>query len=279
MQLAPRYDGPAVLRIDGSPGDPSIPLVRQRRRLAALLAQLDDAQWATPSRCAGWSVRDVVVHLIGVDGFWVHAITSALAGEPTRHLTAFDPVATPAAMVAAAPVEPPAVLAERLADGVEALAATVAGLDAEQWALPSEAPPGHLALAATARHALWDAWIHERDIVLPLGLTPVHEPDEVRASLEYAVGLGPAFLATSGRAERTGALAVVATDPEVRLAVEVGDVVVVRPGDAPAGTPCLEGPAVDLVEALSFRGPFPRELAAEDRWLLGGLGEVFDQVS
>ena len=27
-----------------------------------------------------------------------------------------------------------------------------------------------------ASHALWDGWVHERDIALPLGLTPPEEP-------------------------------------------------------------------------------------------------------
>jgi uncharacterized protein (TIGR03083 family) len=35
----------------------------ERESLAADLAGLSDAQWATPSLCAGWSVRDVVAHM------------------------------------------------------------------------------------------------------------------------------------------------------------------------------------------------------------------------
>jgi uncharacterized protein (TIGR03083 family) len=36
----------------------------ERGRLLAVLEGLDDAQWRTPSLCAGWSVRDLVVHLL-----------------------------------------------------------------------------------------------------------------------------------------------------------------------------------------------------------------------
>ena len=36
----------------------------ERRALLAVLEQLDDAQWQTPSLCRGWSVRDTVVHLL-----------------------------------------------------------------------------------------------------------------------------------------------------------------------------------------------------------------------
>jgi uncharacterized protein (TIGR03083 family) len=36
----------------------------QRGRLIAVLGELDDAGWSSPSLCAGWRVRDVVVHLL-----------------------------------------------------------------------------------------------------------------------------------------------------------------------------------------------------------------------
>ncbi|GAA5126937.1 maleylpyruvate isomerase family mycothiol-dependent enzyme [Haloechinothrix salitolerans] len=35
----------------------------ERARLATLLEGLEPAQWATPSLCAGWRVRDVVAHI------------------------------------------------------------------------------------------------------------------------------------------------------------------------------------------------------------------------
>lgn len=36
----------------------------ENARLLTLLRQLDDRQWAAPTDCTGWSVRDVTVHLI-----------------------------------------------------------------------------------------------------------------------------------------------------------------------------------------------------------------------
>ena len=39
-------------------------VVDERRRLAARLDTLTDEQWATPSLCAGWTVRDVAAHLV-----------------------------------------------------------------------------------------------------------------------------------------------------------------------------------------------------------------------
>jgi uncharacterized protein (TIGR03083 family) len=277
MQLTPRYDGPPVLQFTEAPGDLAVPLLRQRRRLGAVLDGLDAAQWATPSRCESWSVRDVIAHLVGTDQFWVLSATAALAGEPTRYLNGFDPVVTPAAMVEHTQDQPPAEVLAAYDAGVEAFAAVVTGLDAGQWSMPAEAPPGHVPLHALARHALWDAWIHERDVVLPLGMSQVEEPDEVRACLEYAAALGPALLAVGG-SSRSGTLAVVGADPTARVIVELGESVTVGVQEVPPGAVVLEGPSVALVEALSFRGPFPCAVPDGDRWLLGGLAAVFDRV-
>ena len=82
----------------------------------------------------------------------------------------------------------------RFREGVDGLAAALDGLDADGWETLAEAPPGHIPIRALALHALWDGWVHERDIVLPLGLDPVEDDDEIRGCLLYAAALGPAFV-------------------------------------------------------------------------------------
>ncbi|MDQ6698405.1 MAG: maleylpyruvate isomerase family mycothiol-dependent enzyme [Actinomycetota bacterium] len=282
MLLTPRYEGPPVLRFTGPVSDLSVPLLRQRRRTGAFMASLDDAQWASATRCEGWSVRDVIAHLVGTDQFWVVSATAAIAGTPTRYLAAFDPVVTPAQMVSGTRDVAPAEILATYLDGIEALGDVLTGLDDAQWSLPAEAPPGHVPLHALARHALWDAWIHERDIVLPLGGDPIEEPDEVRASLQYAAALGPALLATTGTS-RPGTLVLDGTDPEAHVVVEAGETVVVSDatpsgGTAPSDAVRLAGRSVELVEALSLRAPFPRAIAEDERWLFAGLASAFDQA-
>ena len=278
MQLTPRYGGPPILDLRAAVGDPAEPLVRQRRRLAAVLGGLDDDAWAADSRCAGWSVRDVVAHLVTTNQFWALSLGAALAGEPTRLLATFDPVATPAALVDATRSQPAAEVLAAFVETNDALAAGVAGIDGDGWSMPGEAPPGHVPLRAVVLHALWDAWVHERDVVLPLGLAPVEEPDEIAGCLAYAAALGPVFALTRGT-DRRGAIAVEATEPDLRLVVEVGEAVTVRSGDAPAGALSLAGRAVDLVEALSVRAPLPCPVPDGDRWLVQGLVDVFDGAS
>ena len=42
-------------------------LPAERARLLNLLSQLSDQEWETPTACAGWSVKDVALHLWGND--------------------------------------------------------------------------------------------------------------------------------------------------------------------------------------------------------------------
>lgn len=279
MQLSPRYDGPPLLAFDLPLGDPITPMLRQRRRLADVLATFDDEQWAAPSRCEGWSAQDVMSHLVTTNGFWAISITSGLAGSPTRYLASFDPVASPAGMVdAARAATTNASVLEAFVESNAALAAAVDGLTADDWAtVLAEAPPGHLPIWGVAMHALWDSWVHERDILLPLGLPVVDEPDELAGALSYGAGLGPAFLASTG-SERTGAYVITATDPDVRLVVEVGPTVRLSSGEAPEGALELRGTAAELLEALSYRAPLVADVPADQAWMLDGLAEVFDQT-
>jgi uncharacterized protein (TIGR03083 family) len=276
MLLTPRYDDPHFLQFDLPLGDPAVPLLRQRRRLASLLGGLDDEQWAAPSRCEGWSVQDVIAHLVTTNQFWAFSIASALAGEPTRFLVTFDPVVSTVEMVEAVRSRPSADVLDSFVETNEAIADAIAGLDDDGWSMLGEAPPGHVPLRALALHALWDSWIHERDIVLPLGLAAIEEPDEIAGCLGYGAALSPAFGVAAG-GTRDGAIAVEATDPDIQFVVEVGESVVVRAGHAPSDALRLHGSAVELVEALCFRVPLPCSVPVDQQWLLNGLAEVFDR--
>ena len=58
------------------------PLIHtEREALAADLAALDDARWATPSLCGGWSVREVLGHMIVTAKMTPAKFITALAGS------------------------------------------------------------------------------------------------------------------------------------------------------------------------------------------------------
>ncbi len=275
MQLRPRYDGPAVIDLDDVAENPSAAVLRQRSRLAAVLVGLSDEEWAAPSRCRGWSVQDVIEHLVGVNRYWAHSVEEGLKGTPTRLLTDFDPVSVPASMVDAARGRPPSATLDAFASTNDRLTELWSSLDEAEWSTVAEAPPGHLALRAVAVHALWDSWIHERDVLLPLSRVQQVEADEVELTLAYAAAIGPAFRITATADARTGTLAVIAHHPEITLHVDQDEVVRVRRGLLRSSAPTVEGDAVRLAEGFSRRGPQPA-ITDEDRWLIAGLEEAFD---
>jgi uncharacterized protein (TIGR03083 family) len=278
MRLSPRYDGPPIVSIAGSPDDQLAPLLRQRRRLEATLVDLDEDEWHAATRCDDWTVQDVVAHLIGVNAFWQMSVLSGLAGTPTRVLVDFDPAATPAMMVGPMRALAPAEILDQFVSSNDGFLGAIAELDAEGWETLAETPPGHVPIRLLAHHALWDSWVHERDIELPRGVTPPIEPDEVLSSLRYAAALSPAIAVNSGNAI-AGVFRVEATDPELSFAVQVGQSVAVRDGSAPSDAPCLRGGAVELVEALSIRAPLPASTPPEWHQLLEGLASAFDSES
>ena len=274
MRITPRYGGAAVINVDAVVRSPSTALVRQRARLAESLRGLTAGERDTPSRCGRWTVQDVVEHLAGVNRFWSLSIRAGLRGEPTRLLASFDPVQVPAAMVEAARGASASATLESFQATNAELAALVASLAGPDWDKPAEAPPGHVAIRAVALHALWDSWVHERDILLPLSHPPALEPDEVFLSLAWAAALGPGLRAAAGSTS-AGSLGVIGHDPEIKLTVQAGRVVTVHPGIPDDADATIEADAVQLVEALSLRAP-RLAIAQKYRWLLAGLDEAFD---
>lgn len=282
MQLAPRYDATPIVSLDGPPSGVLAPTARQWRRFVDVLSAFDEAQWSHPSRCEGWSNRDVIVHLESAAAFWGFSVVQGVNGEPTRFLATFDPVASPAAMVRDARDRSSAEVLERFVRSTEGFLSVLEGLDESDWESLAESPPGHVTVASLAHHALWDSWVHERDVLIPLGVDPVVEADEVVACLRYAAALSPAFAVNNG-AVGGGRLVVDATDPAVRCIVDVGTEVRVRTwrdddavGD---GDLVLTGSSVDMVEALSMRRPLGQDVPAATAWMVDGLAEVFDTPS
>jgi uncharacterized protein (TIGR03083 family) len=275
VKLSPRYDGPAVLTIDGPADDAAAAIGRQRRRMESLLAGLDDDQWRSASRCDEWSIQDVVAHLVGVNAFWQASVLAGLAGTPTRVLAAFDPAAHPPMMVEPMRSLTCTEVLDQFVASNDGFLGALAGLNEQQWSMPAESPIGHVPIRLLAHHALWDSWVHERDITLPLGLPPSEDVDELGLCLRYAAAVGPA-LAITDTSTFSGELAVVASEPDVCFILEVGESVAVRDDAPQAHAPSLRGASVELIEALSTRAPLPADVPNEWRELARSLATVFD---
>jgi len=139
----------------------------QQRELDDLLSGLDDAQWGLESRCAGWSVADVVLHLAQTDEF---ALASA-EGRLDELAPFVDTTAESDVDVAAAHAveqqrgSDPAALHRRWRDSAEALSTRLAECEPGQR-LPWLA--GELSARTLATTRLSETWIHTGDIASAL---------------------------------------------------------------------------------------------------------------
>lgn len=274
MSPRPRYEGAPVVSLPGSPRDQLEPLARQRRRLAQVLGELGDDQWCEPSRCVGWSVQDVAAHLVTVNQFWTLSVRAGLSGAPTRYLEGFDPVDTPARLVDdMRQMTPGSVLDQFMASNDELLR-LLTSLDDHEWSALAETPLGHVPVRLLGSHALWDSWVHERDVVLPLGGTQSVEQDEVRSSLRYVCALVGAFSLLS-EVEVADTFGVEVSSPDDRFVLDVDGRVALREASPTADTAILSGSAVALVDALSMRAPLPHDVPAAWRRLTDTFAATF----
>jgi uncharacterized protein (TIGR03083 family) len=159
------------------------PLIHaEREALVADLAALSDEQWAVPSLCGDWTVRDVLGHLIATAKMTPASFLAAMAGAGFR----FN--AMSARLVAA-----------------EATAAPADGLAEFRRLLTSTThPPG------PAEAMLGEAIIHGEDIRRPLGITRQYPPEAVARVADFNKGSNLLI----GSKRRIAGLALKATDQD-----------------------------------------------------------------
>lgn len=137
----------------------------ERRRLVSDLEGIALEQWQTPSLCPGWSVHDVVAHLID------SAVTTRL-GFVRQMVTArfdFDRA------------NDHGVEKHKAIDPYETLNAFRAVTDR------TDTPPGPLATR------LVEAYVHGEDIRRPLGIHRDYPSEHVMTALEYMARTGAGF--------------------------------------------------------------------------------------
>jgi len=170
-------------------------LAAEQERLESILAGLDEAQWASASGAAGWTIADVVLHL----GQSEELVTASIEGRDLRVAPGAQAETTTeeraAAMVRAQRQEDASarVVFERWRQARLAALAALRGADQDkpvQWV----AGPVKPATLATTR--LTEHWAHGMDITGPLG---IDFPDTERLrhvawlahrTLPYALSLG-----------------------------------------------------------------------------------------
>ena len=157
-------------------------IAAERRGLADLLETLTAEQWATPSLCAGWTVKDVVAHvMVGPTASTGEVLRAMLLARGRFHVANDRLVRNRSSLTTAQLVE---VLRDRADSRFR--------------------PPGHDSSAP-----LTDLLVHRQDVLLPLGLPDDRPQGPWGPALDLL--LGPK--ATAGFVPRgRPALTYVATD-------------------------------------------------------------------
>jgi uncharacterized protein (TIGR03084 family) len=215
-------------------------LADEQRGLTDMVAPLDAGGWAAPSRCAGWSVADVVLHLAqtnemaaaSLDGTFDQAVEQLTAG--VRPATDVDDAA--ALMVERERGASGPEVAARWEASVAALRDGLAGAD-----LHARVPwvAGELSARTLATTRLAETWIHAGDVAVAFGPPP--EPtDRLWHIARLAWRTLPYAFARAGRP---------APGPVVfELAAPSGDAWTFEPDDREPGAPVttVTGDAADL---------------------------------
>ena len=230
----------------------------QRRRLLGTLRELPPQAWTLPSRCAGWSVQDVVRHLAQMNGVFLDALAAAEAGERFDGFRTYDPKRTPDEWVREMrEISAAQTLADFEASTIAILAACE-GLD-DDGTTPVATPAGRQPWPRGILHALFDSSVHERDVLDAVAIAA--EPDEDMV----AVAMYQVLLAA-----RIACLVGASFDAELRLSggptlsVSVaGPVVSVQLGAADGdGLLVGIGEAVATLDAMAGRGRLDEALDA-----------------
>jgi uncharacterized protein (TIGR03083 family) len=140
-------------------------------------------EWARPSRCTGWSVHDVVRHVVQMNEAVVGVVAATRAGERYERMRRFDPKTTPSAWLAEAPAAEPE---ETLASFERSTRAVIDVGDALGGDVLVGSPAGLQPWPRVVLHALLDAVVHERDVTEPLGRSAPPAP-ELLPALAYVL--------------------------------------------------------------------------------------------
>jgi uncharacterized protein (TIGR03083 family) len=194
-----------------------------RRRIRAWFAALDDAEWAGETRCTEWRVRDIAQHLVSGAQFLGYTLHQARKGEATHLLANFDAQQTPKTATSMFDGSSTAELLHHLSVMDARVDAELDALAASGWGATAEAPPGKVAAHVSVNHFLFDSWVHERDVMLPVGQTPVVEVGEAAAVVSYVLALAGVVGFVDERAVLPAAILVHITDIDRHVSLTVAD--------------------------------------------------------
>ena len=211
-------------------------LAAQQDDLTALVSPLDDAGWQGSTRCEGWTIADVVLHLAQTNEMAIASlqdryeqVLAALAGDLGPASSVDDGAAL---MVARERGQASEAVRDRWQQSVDALRRELGTCDPGRrvvWVA------GTLSARTLATTRLAETWIHTGDIAVPLG-RPVADDDRLWHIARLAWRTLPYAFAQAGR-ELAGPVT-------FDLAAPNGDTWHFEPDEEPLTV--IEGSAFDL---------------------------------
>jgi uncharacterized protein (TIGR03083 family) len=215
--------------------------------IEAVLAGLTDEQWQTPTSLPGWTVRDVVSHVIGTE--------MMLSGTPTPDIDVTgrghvhnDIGALNERWVEHLRGESPQAMLATYRDVIARRKAALTAVTPEDWNTVTFTPAGLDSYGRFMRVRVFDCWVHEHDIRDAIGRNAADDdlsgPDTRLALDELAASMG-FVVAKKGKAPDGARVLLDLTGPvsrQIRVAVS-GRAAVVEDfgGDDPTVTITLDG--------------------------------------
>lgn len=221
---------------------------------------LSPEQWEQPSRNSSWTAHETARHV--ADG--MDRATAMMRGEPmSASGDDFDPRETPEEWLAASATDAPAQTIERFATAAPMLRARVAERFAAGDTSTEMTVYGPAHWSVNVVHLFWDSWLHERDILLPLGLPATSTGDEQRLAAIYGLLMA---MVVARMFDQPLAVAINfrgSTTTNVAAAHDAGKLSSSETSISEQSTPQHSGDLESLVDSLSGRGDPLRELLPE----------------
>jgi len=159
-------------------------LAAQHDRMLATWEALTADQWDHPSRNDSWTVHETARHVADV----IEGMTAQVYEEPWPfERVQFDPNSTPDLWIARSADDPPSRTIERYRAAAVRYRERIGERVVAGHSGTALTPYGSAHWTMAVVHGFWDAWLHERDVVVPLGLGTQSGADEQRLAALYGL--------------------------------------------------------------------------------------------
>ena len=155
----------------------------------ALLEDLDEAEWATPTDLAGWDVRAVAAHVAHLEQVLATGVEEhAEVGEPA-HATGLMNLYTEIGVVNRRDASPDAIINEIRSAATARLTALLADPPSDASATPERAFGGvPWSWGTLLRNRPLDVWMHEQDVRRATGRPGGLDSAAAQHTIEYLAG-------------------------------------------------------------------------------------------